>query len=198
LSASRFRIVGWGRIPLPGSKKRLARARERTQSLLSSLGWTASVDVERDKTGEVPVAPVATSDSHRGPSMEATGVVTDVGGIVAEPGLEQTKISLWGEIDSSLRAATVSVLTMTAGNRKPIILDLSQVSFIDSTGLAFLIQLDTYATEAGIAIHLIAVSEPARVAMEMLGIRDHFVQGSSPGHSAPHTENWPNMGGPTA
>jgi anti-anti-sigma factor len=101
------------------------------------------------------------------------------GGIVTEPRLDETIITLWGEIDDSLRTTASSAIAMALESKKPIALDLSDVDFMDSTGAAFLVQIKHYALDDGIKVTLRGASDAAMTVMEMLGTLDMFDSGAS-------------------
>jgi len=86
----------------------------------------------------------------------------------------RTVIHLLGEVDAALRdqAGLSMGQALTAG--LPIVLDSTRTTFIDSAGLAFVVQLHVAAGEAGIPVML---HDPARVLgdmLEMIGFHDRI------------------------
>ena len=81
-----------------------------------------------------------------------------------------TCVRLVGEIDSALRqqASDCMGLVLLAG--LPVVVDGSLTTFIDSSGLAFVLQLNRAVGEAGLDLRL---RDPGRVltqALEMIGM----------------------------
>jgi anti-anti-sigma factor len=76
-----------------------------------------------------------------------------------------TVIVLVGEIDGALRddASASMAQALVAGS--PLIIDTTLTTFIDSTGIAFVLQLSRAASEAGIAVTL---RDPHRVLLDVL------------------------------
>jgi len=73
---------------------------------------------------------------------------------------DRTVLAIGGDVDlahsAALRAAIVSELDRGAG----VLLDLRQVSFIDSSGIAALVQGLTRARERDLALALVGATEP--------------------------------------
>ena len=72
-----------------------------------------------------------------------------VGGITVAETADATVAYLWGEIDEALREEASSALTRALDRNLPVVLDTGRVEFIDSAGIAFLIQLCTIGREEG-------------------------------------------------
>ena len=87
------------------------------------------------------------------------------GTIRVEPEEARTVIVLVGEIDAALRdeASACMGLALVAGN--PVVVDSTQATFIDSSGIAFVLQLHLAALEAGIPV---ALRDPQRVLRDVL------------------------------
>ncbi|GGB92409.1 STAS domain-containing protein [Cellulomonas carbonis] len=115
-----------------------------------------------------------------------------VGGISVSESADRTTAHLWGEIDDSVRQQAGATLTRALERGLPVVLDASRVEFIDSAGVAFLIQLCTVAREEGVTVSL---HEPPRVVSEvidLLGLHDLFddVPPDAPGarDAGPHDQ----------
>lgn len=76
-----------------------------------------------------------------------------------------TVVVLVGEIDASLRAEASACMAQSLVAGAPVIIDSTLATFIDSSGIAFVLQLHLAATEAGIAVSL---RDPHRVLLDVL------------------------------
>lgn len=97
-----------------------------------------------------------------------------VGSIRTEAGPEVLELRLAGEIDAALRpqASESMAVALTAGT--PVVIDASDVTFIDSAGIAFVMQLHHAGSEAGIDV---ALRDPRRVlrdVLDMIGYGDQI------------------------
>ena len=99
-----------------------------------------------------------------------------VGGITVVETPQATVANLWGEIDDALRQQAGTALARALDRGLPVVLDASRVEFIDSAGIAFLIQFCTIGREEGLAV---TVQDPPAVVtevLELLGLTDLFNQ----------------------
>lgn len=97
-----------------------------------------------------------------------------VGGItVAETGAA-TVARLWGEIDEALREQASSALSRALTRDLPVVLDAGEVTFIDSTGIAFLIQFLRVGREEGLAVTLRNAPPVVTDVLELLGLDELF------------------------
>ena len=81
-----------------------------------------------------------------------------------------TVIALVGEIDGALRDEASASMAQALVAGSPVVIDSTHATFIDSSGLAFVLQLSRAASEAGIAVSL---RDPHRVVfdvLEMIGL----------------------------
>lgn len=87
------------------------------------------------------------------------------GAIEVAIGGDRVVIVLTGEIDAALRddASTAMVAALTAG--LPVLVDATGVTFLDSSGIAFLLQLHRAAAEADLEVTL---RDPGRTVVDML------------------------------
>lgn len=97
-----------------------------------------------------------------------------VGGITVAETDDATVAHLWGEIDEALREQASSALSRALTRDLPVVLDAEQVTFIDSTGIAFLIQFLRVGREEGLPVTL--RNPPALVTdvLDLLGLEDLF------------------------
>lgn len=77
----------------------------------------------------------------------------------------RTVVVLVGEIDGALRDEASASMSQALVTGSPVIIDTTLATFIDSTGLAFVLQLSRAAAEAGIAVTL---RDPHRVLLDVL------------------------------
>jgi anti-anti-sigma factor len=111
-----------------------------------------------------------------------------VGGITVTETPEATVAHLWGEVDDALRQQAGTVLARALDRNLPVVIDTSRVEFIDSAGIAFLIQFCTIGREEGMDVTL---HDPPRVVSEvlnLLGLSDLFDGEDHPtaeGHPTP-------------
>ena len=113
-----------------------------------------------------------------------------VGGITVVEHPDCTVAHLWGEIDDALRDQASTALMRALDRDLPVVLDTSEVRFIDSTGIAFLVQFCRVGRDDGLSVRL---HEPPKVVsdvLEMLGMRDMFEDepsgGREPEGRSPH------------
>lgn len=91
-------------------------------------------------------------------------------GIAVEEGPERTLVRMWGEIDGSLRGQASAAMAESLGRALPVTVDVSGVTFIDSTGLAFLLQLHRAGEEGGIEVALLDPPALMLDLLEMIGM----------------------------
>ncbi|WP_024287978.1 STAS domain-containing protein [Cellulomonas sp. KRMCY2] len=97
-----------------------------------------------------------------------------VGGITVVEQADCTVAHLWGEIDESLRDQASTALMRALDRDLPVVLDTSEVRFIDSTGVAFLIQFCRVGRDDGLSVRLHEPPQVVTDVLEMLGMRDMF------------------------
>jgi anti-sigma B factor antagonist len=83
---------------------------------------------------------------------------------VVEGGCE---VELAGEIDASLRDQASESMVDVLASQGTVVVDASQVTFIDSTGLAFLFQLKQVTQAEDRELHL---RNPARVVTDLIEV----------------------------
>lgn len=89
-----------------------------------------------------------------------------------------TVVRLAGEIDVTMRDPAGEALSTALGASRPVVVDMQDVTFMDSTGVAFLIQCHRACTEADLPFRLQHVPEPARQVLGMLGL-DRILPGAA-------------------
>lgn len=99
--------------------------------------------------------------------MDLTEDPTRLGGIDVTSADGRTLVRLWGEVDGALRAEASMSMAQALASSDPIVVDTSGVSFIDSSGLAFLLQLHLAATETG---QRLTLRDPNREVVDRLGL----------------------------
>ena len=91
--------------------------------------------------------------------------MSPAGAIEVAVGEGRVVVVLTGEIDSALRgeASTAMAAALAAG--LPVLVDATDVTFLDSSGVAFLLQLRRAAAEAGQEVSL---RDPGRTVADVL------------------------------
>ena len=112
------------------------------------------------------------TDAPRGP----------VGGITVVEEPDATTARLWGEIDEALRDQASSALVRALDRGLPVVIETSEVEFIDSTGIAFLIQFCRIGREEGLSVVLADPPPVVSDVLTMLGLEDMF---DRPGDARP-------------
>lgn len=92
---------------------------------------------------------------------------TGQGGIEVVDDPRRALVRLWGDVDASLRdqASMAMVGLLTRGG--PYVIDVSDVTFIDSSGIAFVLQVHRMATDMGSTAVL---RDPPVLVIEMLDL----------------------------
>ena len=90
--------------------------------------------------------------------------------LLEEPG--RSVLQMWGEVDGALRPEASGALARALDRNLPVVIDTARVHFIDSTGIAFLVQVCTIGRDEGLEVSL--VDPPAVVSdvLAMLGVDD--------------------------
>lgn len=80
--------------------------------------------------------------------------MTPAGSITATFAQDATVVRLRGEIDSALRLQASAVMSGSLQRRRPIVLDTSEVTFMDPAGMSFLIQCSRFGHAEGLPVRL--------------------------------------------
>lgn len=85
--------------------------------------------------------------TERPPSDPSSGLdATDLG--------DGTLVRMWGDVDASLRGQASAVMSRAMQRPGSVVIDASAVEFLDSSGLAFVLQLLKAGEEDGRAVVL--------------------------------------------
>lgn len=76
------------------------------------------------------------------------------GGIELAANGPESRIRLWGDVDATLREQAGLVMAEVVLRSGAVVVDASEVGFIDSTGLAFVLQLVRVGEEEGLEVVL--------------------------------------------
>ena len=85
---------------------------------------------------------------------------------------EGTLVRMWGSVDESLRSQASAVMAHALGRTGPVVVDADDVEFLDSSGLAFILQMLRASHEDG---RQLLLRDPPVLLLEMLellGLRD--------------------------
>lgn len=97
-----------------------------------------------------------------------------IGGIRLEEEAGCSVVDMWGEVDGALRAEASAALATALDRDVPVIIDTSRVTFMDSTGIAFLVQFYTIGQEEGLQVSLRNPPSVVSDVLAMLGV-DEFL-----------------------
>ena len=107
----------------------------------------------------------------RGTSSVADSPRT-AGGIEVVTEGDGSRVVLWGEVDVTLRDQAGEAMTEVVMRGGPVVVDAGRVDFLDSTGLAFVLQLVNATREAGCSIVLRDPPETVVTLIDMVGLHD--------------------------
>jgi len=82
----------------------------------------------------------------------------------------RTVIVLVGEIDAALRDEASACMGLALVTGDPVVVDSTHATFIDSSGIAFVLQLHLAASEAGIPVSLLDPQRVLRDVLDMVGL----------------------------
>ena len=104
------------------------------------------------------------------------GSVSDAGGFAWTVETQGTtaRVTLRGELDLNQEDAFRTELEKLQSDVDCVELDLSELSFIDSSGIRLLLRAATHPTKPSGQVVLTAVSEPVKRTMNSLGLLDFF------------------------
>jgi anti-anti-sigma factor len=92
-------------------------------------------------------------------------------GWIEHGGGEHVVVALRGEWDASNCDRVRQLLTTVTGRHELVVLDLSQVTFADSTILALAVAAQAAQRAAGGSLRLVVAGEPVRVLLDSTGLR---------------------------
>jgi anti-anti-sigma factor len=98
------------------------------------------------------------------------------GGILLAQEPTVSRVTLWGEIDSALRNQASAALAGAFQRDLPVVVDVARVTFIDSAGIAFLVQLCRIGRDEGLQVSVHGPSPQVRDVLRTLHL-DALVAG---------------------
>ncbi|PFG34597.1 STAS domain-containing protein [Sanguibacter antarcticus] len=98
----------------------------------------------------------------------------DANGITCSVRPGTTLITLTGDIDAALREQASAAMVSLVGRDAPVVLDTRRVTFIDSSGIAFLVQVYKVCDES--SLELVLLDPPVNLVdlLDMVGMRELF------------------------
>ena len=96
--------------------------------------------------------------------------MTDPGSITVTTVDSRTVVRLAGEIDISLQDEVSRALARIALGGLPVTLDLSRVSLLGTTGIAFLVQCERLCRESGAGCVVLGLPQQVRLVLGGLGL----------------------------
>ena len=96
------------------------------------------------------------------------------GTIRVEARADVTVVLLEGEIDAALRAQASASMAQALAADRPVLVDASAATFIDSSGIAFVMQLHHAAGEMGTDVSLRDPRRVLRDVLEIIGYSDQM------------------------
>ncbi|SKC68979.1 STAS domain-containing protein [Krasilnikoviella flava] len=91
------------------------------------------------------------------------------GGIALVERTDVSVVDMWGEIDIALRNEASAALARAFERDLPVVVDTSRVTFIDSAGVAFLVQLCRIGRDEGLRVSL---HRPPAAVLDVLRMLD--------------------------
>jgi anti-anti-sigma factor len=86
-----------------------------------------------------------------------------------------TVIELQGELDAEVAEALKATVTeIVAAQRRRLILDMSNINFIDGQGLELLLWIHQYARQNRVQLKLAGLDENCRKILEITRLKDEF------------------------
>ena len=110
------------------------------------------------------------ADGGQHEEMDVTDHEAAAGTIRVDPQEARTVICLVGEIDAALRDEASRCMGLALVNGLPVVIDSTEATFIDSSGIAFVLQLHLAASEARIPVTLLDPHRVLRDVLDMVGL----------------------------
>lgn len=95
----------------------------------------------------------------------------ETGGISLLERPDCSVVDMWGEIDIALRNEAGAALAGAFQRDLPVVVDTSRVTFIDSAGIAFLVQLCRIGQEEGLEVSLRCPPPAVEDVLRMLDVQ---------------------------
>ena len=96
------------------------------------------------------------------------------GTIEIHVGEHRARVVLRGEIDGARRNEASAALAAVVTAALPVDVETADVTFIDSSGIAFLVQMQAIGADEGFAVRLVEPSEVVVDVLRMIGLDDRF------------------------
>jgi anti-anti-sigma factor len=97
------------------------------------------------------------------------------------PDRERVIVALDGELDfSNVDAVRAALEELRTSGWRSIVVDLRELTFIDSTGLSLLLEADHVARRQGAALAIVDGSPAVARLLELVGLGDHFDRAEVP------------------
>jgi anti-anti-sigma factor len=93
------------------------------------------------------------------------------------PDRERVIVALHGELDMvSIEVVRPALAELHAAGWASLVLDLRELTFIDSTGLSLLLAAEREAQRLGAEFAIVDGSPPVARLLEIVGLHDHFTR----------------------
>jgi len=102
--------------------------------------------------------------------MDTLSPMDRASGITYGPHERGALVTMWGEVDAALRDRASEAMSYVLDSRGPVTVDVADVTFIDSSGVAFIIQLYMLGEEDGREVALRDPSPSIVELLEMIGM----------------------------
>ncbi|MCB7135977.1 STAS domain-containing protein [Cellulosimicrobium marinum] len=102
--------------------------------------------------------------------MDTVSAIDRGSGITDEPRDGGVVVTMWGEVDAALRDRASEAMSSVLATAGPVVIDVSEVTFIDSSGIAFIIQLYLLGQEDGRSVVLRDPSPSIVELLDMIGM----------------------------
>lgn len=94
----------------------------------------------------------------------------EVGGIDVREDGERMLVRMWGEVDAALRDQASLAMVQCLQRARPVTVDAGGLTFIDSSGLAFVLQLHKVGRDEGMPLVLRDAPEMLLDLLDMIGM----------------------------
>lgn len=95
-----------------------------------------------------------------------------VDGIELDEDVETTVVRMWGAVDGNLRGQASAAMARCLERGRAVVIDVSGTTFMDSSGLAFLLQLHRVGQEEGMPVVLRDAPAFLTELLQMIGMAD--------------------------
>nr|WP_241769783.1 STAS domain-containing protein [Cellulosimicrobium sp. MM] len=102
--------------------------------------------------------------------MDTGSAIDRTSGIVYAPADGGVVVTMWGEVDAALRDRASEAMSYVLDTRGRVVVDVADVTFIDSSGIAFIIQLYMLGEEDGREVVLRDPSPSIVELLDMIGM----------------------------